>query len=103
MKNDTPEHWDTASQNGFIPLLGEPIFYRDENDTIYGVKLGDGKSTPNELPFLHGLTTQDGKTVLTNDSLELMFSEGEIKYVTTSEFSNEGAGYEYISLWDLDT
>ena len=35
MKNDTPEHWDTASQNGFIPLLGEPIFYKDANNAIY--------------------------------------------------------------------
>lgn len=35
MKNDTSEHWDTASQNGFIPLLGEPIFYRTNKENSY--------------------------------------------------------------------
>ena len=57
MKNDTAEAWQRVSDpsqvtNVFIPLLGEPIFYKDANNVIYGMKVGDGIHTPNDLEFL---------------------------------------------------
>jgi hypothetical protein len=57
MKNDTSTNWDIASQKGFIPLLGEPIFYRNESGDIYGMKVGNGADTPNELAFIGGEET----------------------------------------------
>ena len=57
MKNDTSTNWDIASQKGFIPLLGEPIFYRNESGDIYGIKVGNGVDTPNELAFIGGEET----------------------------------------------
>ena len=57
MKNDTSTNWDIASQKGFIPLLGEPIFYKNENGDIYGMKVGNGVNTPNELAFIGGEET----------------------------------------------
>ena len=56
LKNDTAENWQTASDNGFIPKLGEPIFYR-EQDTIgysFKMKIGDAIRTADSLPFLGG-------------------------------------------------
>lgn len=57
LKNDTASNWDIASTNGFIPKLGEPIFYREEGGTIYGMKMGDGIHTPKELAFMEDLIT----------------------------------------------
>lgn len=56
MKNDTADAWSRVSDpsqvtNVFIPLLGEPIFYRAEDGTCLGVKVGDGVHTVDELPF----------------------------------------------------
>jgi hypothetical protein len=102
MKNDTAENWDVSSQNGFIPLLGEPIFYKDNNDTMYGVKLGNGKNTPNDLPFLHGMISKNNTTVLTNQDLQILFAQEGSKFLKSSEFSTAGAGEEFISLVDLN-
>jgi hypothetical protein len=77
MKNDTAANWSTASTNGFIPLLGEPIFYKDANNVIYGMKVGDGIHTPNDLEFLssvendsealYSISNTNGSTVLINN------------------------------------
>lgn len=53
LKNDTPANWATASQNNFIPLQGEPILYKDgTSGEIYGMKVGDGTHTPDNLDFI---------------------------------------------------
>jgi hypothetical protein len=61
MKNDTPEAWQKVSDpskvtNVFIPLLGEPIFYREEDGEgfKFSMKVGDGVRTPEELPSFGG-------------------------------------------------
>lgn len=56
MKNDTAEAWTRVSDpsqvsNVFVPLLGEPIFYRDQNGLCLGMKVGDGVHTVAELPY----------------------------------------------------
>ena len=87
MKNDTPEAWQKVSDpskvtNVFIPLLGEPIFYREEDGEGYKfqMKVGDGERTPEELPFMgtsdepgdipsytgSGLITVSGSIITTN-------------------------------------
>ena len=52
IKNDTAENWVTASTNGFIPKLGEPILYKevDENGFKFVMKIGDGVRAPENLP-----------------------------------------------------
>ena len=57
LKNDTPESWETASQAGFIPKLGEPIFYKEQDGDGFKfpkMKIGDGVRTPDELPSYSG-------------------------------------------------
>ena len=68
LKRDTKEHWDNAS--GFIPFEGELIVYEDypgnypdltseltlvgtsEDMVVTGVKVGDGKTYVQDLPFI---------------------------------------------------
>ena len=56
MKNDTAENWATASTNGFIPRLGEPIFYKEQDGEgfKFSMKIGDGVRTPDKLPAYAG-------------------------------------------------
>lgn len=52
-KVDTTENWEKAGNNGFIPLDGEIIYYRDEKgvDGKVYCKVGDGITNINDLPF----------------------------------------------------
>lgn len=62
IKRDTTQHWDQAQ--GFIPLAGEAIVYIDYKITqkeidgemasivIPGVKIGDGQTYVQDLPFV---------------------------------------------------
>lgn len=57
MKNDTAEAWTRVSDpsqvtNVFVPLRGEPIFYREEDGEgfKFSMKVGDGVRTLEELP-----------------------------------------------------
>lgn len=45
-KHDTTENWNKAEN--FIPLEGEIIIYTDVNK----IKLGDGETNVNSLPFI---------------------------------------------------
>lgn len=47
MKADTSANWTTASNNGFVPLKNELIFYTD----VKKFKLGNGTQTVEELDF----------------------------------------------------
>ena len=50
-KIDIQENWEKAIN--FIPLKGEWIFYdKDANNTNIRLKIGDGKTTVNDLPFI---------------------------------------------------
>ena len=51
LKNDTEAHWRKAVR--FIPLLGEIIIYStDESHPFFRLKVGDGITTVNNLPFV---------------------------------------------------
>lgn len=51
-KCDTETNWNTASENGFVPLRGEFIIYEeDENYDKSRVKVGDGSTVVGDLPF----------------------------------------------------
>mgnify|MGYP006957401210 CR=1 FL=1 len=50
LKNDTEENWRKAVN--FIPKKGEPIIYnKDSNHTYSRIKIGDGSTKVNDLPF----------------------------------------------------
>ena len=51
LKHDTEANWNTASINGFIPLVGEIIIYDQDDNNFPRMKIGDGKSLINDLPF----------------------------------------------------
>lgn len=47
-KRGTKSDWGKASTAGFIPKMGEPIFYSDTNI----LKVGNGANTPDALAHL---------------------------------------------------
>lgn len=52
MKHEVESDW--AQAKNFKPLLGEIIVYEaDNNYTIPRIKIGDGNTIVNELPFLN--------------------------------------------------
>lgn len=58
VKSDTTENWKKAIN--FVPLKGEPIIYWDDNGIK--MKIGDGESNVNDLPFAF----QEKKSVVNN-------------------------------------
>lgn len=51
LKRDIEANWKKAT--GFIPLNGEIIIYEsDETHTIPRLKIGNGKTNINNLPFI---------------------------------------------------
>lgn len=83
MKNDTPEAWQRVSDpskvtNVFIPLLGEPIFYREQDGEGYKfqMKVGDGVRTPEELPSLGGDPNTEGDKTYTAKADSLITIDG---------------------------
>lgn len=55
LKNDTEANWKKAVH--FCPFIGEPIIYSaDEAHPFFRIKIGDGVSTVNELPFIDAAT-----------------------------------------------
>ena len=77
-KNDTIQNWEEASS--FIPLKGEIIVYNsEENQNVPKVKIGDGETLVNNLPFIDAnalykieqeLTTQEIEQVRQNLKLD---------------------------------
>lgn len=65
LKRDTTYHWNSAL--GFIPLEGEVIIYTDyqviqKNGTeikVPGIKIGDGRTYIQDLPFVDGEMRQE--------------------------------------------
>ena len=53
-KHDIEENWDKAT--GFIPKQGEIIVYDiDDNYEYERIKIGDGETNVNNLPFLNAV------------------------------------------------
>ena len=58
IKKDTTENWDKAKN--FIPKKNEIIVYTDA-----GIKIGDGKTKVNDLPFIdQNFYSVDGTTLI---------------------------------------
>ena len=59
LKTGTNSEWNEASENGFVPLLGEICIYTDyettqEDDSVIlipNIKIGNGLDNINDLPF----------------------------------------------------
>ena len=61
MKSDTSENWSKAKN--FIPGKNELIIYTDFIPT--GMKIGDGKTKVNDLPFIdQNFYSVDGTTLI---------------------------------------
>lgn len=68
-KHDVEANWITASNNGFVPLKGEIIFYdRDSNYNYERMKIGDGTTKVHELPFVG--ENSGGSNVIPGEFLE---------------------------------
>jgi hypothetical protein len=55
LRHDTEENWLNAQEP---PMKGEPIVYTDSDN--FRLKIGDGKSTPSQLPFFNDLSIFNG-------------------------------------------
>lgn len=65
IKQDTTENWNKAIN--FIPKENEIIKYVDM--TPMGIKIGDGKSKLNELPFINdNFYSIEGTTLILNSN-----------------------------------
>ena len=61
IKKDTSENWDKAKN--FIPRENEVIVYTDLGSNV--IKIGDGKTLLNELPFVsQNFYSIDGTTLI---------------------------------------
>ena len=71
LKTGTTSDWQKAAENNFTPLAGEVCIYLDrftrEEDGVQidvpGIKIGDGSSTIEELPFI-------GDEYITNEQID---------------------------------
>lgn len=78
-KHDTAANWETAGNNGFIPLAGEIIVYDGDDESAPKFKVGDG------------VLQADGRTVSGTNINDLPFVT-----VTPADLEN------YAKLTDLD-
>lgn len=66
-KRDTTENW--GKNKNYIPAVGEPCF--DIN--TYKLKIGDGVHSYEQLPYINGDLSTDGKSIVfTDDSLKIV-------------------------------
>lgn len=98
LKRGTAERWATVNP---ILAIGEPGFVYDSNK----LKIGDGVSTWNELPYIEGgtanLTPVDGSLVIKDNTIDIGISaepgnaltkKADGLYVGTSTSGNYAAG-----------
>ena len=71
LKTDSPENWSKAEN--FSPLKGEVIIYQDENNS--DIKIGDGNTNVNNLPFLVSEFGTDNQAIAPNS---IAIGEGAI-------------------------
>lgn len=73
-KHDTPENW--AKATNFIPLKGEIIIYDATAESYPKIKVGDGVTTINGLPFIDEYITLDEVDAICGLSLSLAEAGG---------------------------
>ena len=76
LKHDTVEHWGQAVN--FIPRRGEIIIYEDNNNhSLVGMKVGDGETQVDILPFITESIANDeidaicGATIVSGNEVSL--------------------------------
>lgn len=84
-KRDITQHWNEA--RGFIPLAGEVIVYNDyktirkeidgEEQNIYvpGVKIGDGQTYVQDLPFIDAELRETIMNHINNQNIHVTLQE----------------------------
>ena len=83
-KHDIEANWDKASN--FIPRDGEIVIYKaDENNSSARIKIGDGETNINKLPFFKGEYNGSGGTYIIPDWSASENEEGYIKNRTHYE------------------
>lgn len=91
LKSDTEANWRqlaaTDSSQGFIPLSGEVIIYSpDDTHTYSRMKVGDGITNVNDLPFIDSGTVNGEEEFIS-------------KYANSSLFPQPGSSHRlYIDL-----
>lgn len=88
-KADTAENW--AKVNDFRPLLGEIIVYLFEEENLIKIKIGDGKTLIQDLPFFKG-------EIDITDTPDLTDIQQQIDSLTESKASKEEASSESAGL-----
>lgn len=88
-KADTAENW--AKINDFCPLLGEIVVYLFEEENLIKIKIGDGKTLIQDLPFLKG----EIDTTITPDLTDI---QQQIDSLMESKASKEEASSESAGL-----
>ena len=93
-KHDTTENWNNA--RGFIPMKGEAIIYEDyevvDGVNIPGIKVGDGTTYVQDLPFVGGYERDLLLLHISNASLHVSPEEKEFwnnKINTTDSLAGE--------------
>ena len=103
-KRDTTQHWNDA--RGFIPLQGELIIYNDyktvvktidgiaRNVQIPGIKIGDGLTYVQDLPFIDDELRETIMTHINNPNLHVseadrLFWDNKINVTDTQEVINK--------------
>lgn len=82
LKHDTEEHWKKATN--FIPFAGEAIIYDvDTNHSYPRIKIGNGSSNPEELPFV---SNQDDINTIVSSSLSGLNSSDPTASGTSTTF-----------------
>ena len=68
LKHDTEANWNLATN--FIPLRGEMIIYdADSTYTYPRIKIGDGTTNVNSLPFIDDIKVSISDTI-SNDEID---------------------------------
>lgn len=86
LKNDTEENWKKAIN--FTPKIGEIVIYnKDETNDAPRIKVGDGTSNVNDLPFIISATfntpefvessNEDSSAALTGSVNEYVLNNGK--------------------------
>ena len=85
-KNGTPEEWSQATN--FSPLKGELVVYNDATNPR--MKIGDGETNVNELPFINNAFTYD--QIIMPDGSRWNGESSEVA-VTLNGYSTDNASF----------
>ena len=104
LKNDTEANWNKAKN--FVPLKGEVIIYSaDDTHPFSRLKVGDGNTTVNNLPFidattLNGIKMEVGSTVEWQARLNYIPNKGDILVYTDKEILSDNITVPGIKIGD---